>query len=202
MPASTGAEHMATEVNVTPPASNAGIQQIVPFTLDGNLDLLMVWWGQGGAAVPLQVLQYVPSSNSFSDVTSSIFANGVPEKIEPRNVTVADLDHTGSPDIVIADFGQDGSPWPGTTDTLLLSTPSGQLVNDSANLPQTLAAAHDVSSGVIDNAGDEGIFVNNIYSQSGTAPYYLISNGNGTLANKSAGFLPLSLQSFYPAYKS
>lgn len=193
---------MATRVSVTPPASNAGIQEIVPFTLDGNLDLLMVWWGAEGVAVPFQVLQYNPSSNNFSDVTSSIFPNGVPEAIQPRNVTVADFNRDGQPDIVTGNSGLDAWPDPGATDTLLLSTPSGQLTNASANLPQTLATAHDVSSGVIDQAGDEGVFVNNIYSQSGTAPYYLISNGNGTFTNASASLLPPELQSIYPAYTS
>ena len=145
---------MATPVSVTPPESNVFLQEIVPFTFDGQLTLLMLWsLTRGGAAVPLQVLQYNPSSNNFVDVTSSIFDGSVPGANNPRNVSIADLNHDGNPDIVIANQGLDQSPFPGSTDTLLLSTPSGQLINASGNLPQTLAFSHDVSSGVIDHAG-------------------------------------------------
>jgi hypothetical protein len=194
---------MATQFNLTPPASNAFLWEIVPFTLDGNLYLMMFWTvNYGGSAVPLQVLKYDPSSNSFSDDTSSIFSGAVPSVNNPRNVTVTDLNGDGEPDFVIAKQGLDRSPWPGTTDTLLLSTPSGQLTDASGNLPQTLAYSHDVSSGVINHAGVKGVFVNNVYSQPNTAPYYLISNGNGTFTNVSASFLPSSLHSTYPTYTS
>ena len=169
--------------------------------MDGDLYLLTLWsLAYGGSSVPLQVLKYNPSSKSFNDDTSSIVSGNVPSVNNPRNVTLADFNDDGNPDIVIANQGLDHSPFPGSTDTLLLSAASGQLTDASGNLPQTLAFSHDVSSGVIDHAGDEGIFVNNIYSQSRTSPYYLIGNGNGTFTNKSASFLPHSLQTFYPAY--
>jgi hypothetical protein len=120
-------------------------------------------------------------------VTSSIFDGSVPGADNPRNVSIVDLNHDGNPDIVIANQGLDQPPFPGSTDTLLLSTPSGQFANASGNLPQTLAFSHDVSSGTINNAGQTGVFVNNI---GGQPPYYLIGNGNGTFTNESASFLP------------
>jgi hypothetical protein len=53
---------------------------------------------------------------------------------------------------------------------------------------------------VINSSGAIGVYFNNIYSQSQTAPYYLIDNGNGTFTNGSANYLPTSLESVFPAY--
>jgi hypothetical protein len=83
---------------------------------------------------------------------------------------------------------------------LLLSNQFGQLVDASANLPQTPAYTHDVSSGVIDPSGDIGVFFNNIFSFPKTAPYYLIGNGDGTFVNESSTFLPAVLHTISPAY--
>ena len=195
---------MATNIKLTPPVSNAYLSEVVPFyTNNTTLNLLMLWnVGDGSSDAPLQVLQYSTTTNSFIDVTSSIFVGAVPIPANPRNVTVADFNGDGNPSFIIANQGLDQSPWPGATDTLVLSTSSGQLINASVNLPQSLAYSHDLSSGVIDKAGDIGVYINNIYSQPNTAPYFLISNSNGTFTNDSAGFLPTSLQSTYPAYTS
>jgi len=194
---------MTTNILLNPPASNAYLSEIVPlYTNNGTtLDLMLLWnVGNGSANAPLQVLQYNSTTNSFDDVTNSIFSGSVPTLANPRNVTVADFNSDGNPDFIIANQGLDAPPWPGTTDTLLLSTSSGKLINASANLPQTLSYTHDVSSGVIDQSGDIGVFFNNVYSQPNTAPYYLISKGNGTFTNDSASFLPQSLHSTYPTY--
>ena len=75
-----------------------------------------------------------------------------------------------------------------------------RLVDASANLPQTPAYTHDVSSGVIDPSGEIGVFFNNIFSSPKTAPYYLIGNGDGTFVNKSSTFLPAVLHTISPAY--
>jgi autotransporter passenger strand-loop-strand repeat protein len=75
-----------------------------------------------------------------------------------------------------------------------------RLVDASANLPQTPAYTHDVSSGVIDPSGDIGVFFNNIFSFPKTAPYYLIGNGDGTFVNESSTFLPAVLHTISPAY--
>jgi uncharacterized protein YukJ len=196
---------MAPSIPLNPPLSGAYLSEVVPFYTNHNstLNLLMLWETPYGTQnVPLQVLQYNPSTNAFFDDTSAIFAGSIPSTDNPRNVTMADFNGDGNQDVIIANQGLDQSPWPGTTDTLLLSTANGQLINASANLPQTLAYTHDVSSGVIDRAGDIGVFFNNIYSAANTAPYYLIGNGGGTFTNDSTGLLPTSLHSTYPTFTS
>lgn len=73
-----------------------------------------------------------------------MFSGQVPSLANPRNVTIANFNGNG-PGFIIAEQGLDASPWLGDTDTLLLSNQFGQLVDASANLPQTPAYTHDVS---------------------------------------------------------
>ena len=189
-------------INFTPPVSGAYLSEIVPFYTGTKLNLLLLWnVGDGNANAPVQILQYNANTNSFFDDTANMFVGAVPDLGNPRNVTAVTLNGNGV-SFIIAEQGLDASPWPGATDTLLLASANGQLTNASANLPQTLAYTHDVSSGVIDHAGDVGTYLNNIYSAPNTAPYYLISNGNGTFANQSTNFLPTNLHFTYPAYTS
>jgi autotransporter passenger strand-loop-strand repeat protein len=148
---------------------------------------------------PFRILQYDPNTHSFFDDTSAMFSGQVPSLANPRNVTIANFNGNG-PGFIIAEQGLDASPWLGATDTLLLSNQFGQLVDASANLPQTPAYTHDVSSGVIDPSGDIGVFFNNIFSFPKTAPYYLIGNGDGTFVNESSTFLPAVLHTISPAY--
>jgi autotransporter passenger strand-loop-strand repeat protein len=193
------------EIAFEPTAANAYLSEVTPF-LTGNgatlhLNLLLLWnVGNGSAYAPFQILQYEPATHSFFDDTSNMFSGPqVPALANPRNVTVANFNGNG-PGFIIAEQGHDAPPWPGAKDTLLLSNQIGQLVDASANLPQTLAYTHDVSSGVIDPSGDIGVFFNNIFSSPKTAPYYLIGNGDGTFVNKSSTFLPAVLHTTSPAY--
>jgi autotransporter passenger strand-loop-strand repeat protein len=192
-------------IEFVPTASNAYLSQVTPFLADSvtgkTLNLLLFWnVGNGSAYAPFQILQYDPTTHGFFDDTADMFAGPVvPSLANPRNVTVANFNGNG-PGFIIAEQGHDASPWPGATDTLLLSNQSGQLFDASANLPQTLAYTHDVSSGVVDPSGDIGVFFNNIFSSPNTAPYYLIGNGDGTFANKSSSFLPAVLHTTFPAF--
>ena len=189
-------------IQFTAPVSGAFLSKITPFyTNDGTTLNLLLFWnvGYGSSDAPFRILQYNPNTQTFFDDTSNLFSGSVPKSANPRNVTVVNLNGYGS-SFIIAEQGLDQSPWPGTTDTLLLATLNGQLIDGSVNLPQTLAYTHDVSSGVIDGNGDIGVFFNNTYSEPNTAPYYLISNGNGTFIDDYSGFLPTNLDKTFPAY--
>ena len=49
----------------------------------------------------------------------------MPAPIGPRKIVVADFNGDGWPDIFIADFGLDASPFPGNHNWLLLSARAG-----------------------------------------------------------------------------
>ena len=122
----------------------------------------------------------------------------MPVLANPRNVTVANFNGNG-PSFIIAEQGHDASPWPGATDTLLLSNQTAP-IRCQRKLAADACLHHDVSSGMIDPSGDIGVFFNNIFSSPKTAPYYLIGNGDGTCVNKSSTFLPAVLHAILPAY--
>lgn len=174
-------------VQATPPVANAYIEDIVPINLNqtGYPYLIILWAvGNGTESVPVQILGYDQTSNSYVDQTAQVIQGPVPQILNPRNFIVTNLNGSGYPSILIANQGLDASPWPGTTNTLLLSTSSGQLFDASSSLPQSLAYSHDVSSGVIAKNGTVGIFVNNIYSAPNTPPYFLVDDFTGAFPDR------------------
>jgi hypothetical protein len=191
-------------VNFTAPVSGAYIEDIFPITLtNAQYPALLILWAvsDGTQAVPIQLLSYDPTQSAYIDNTAKIISGPVPSILNPRNAVIAKLNNSGYESVVIANQGLDASPWPGTTDTLLLATRAGQLVDHSSLLPQKLAYSHDVSAGVINHSGYVGIFVNNIYSEPNTPPKFIIDDLRGDFT-KSPGDLPSVLQSTYPAYTS
>ena len=147
------------DITFAPTATNAYLSEVTPF-LTGNgaslhLNLLLLWnVGNGSADAPFQILQYDPTTHSFLDDTSTMFPGPqVPALANPRNVTVANFNGNG-PGFIIAEQGHDASPWPGATDTLLLSDQNGHLFDASANLPQTPVLQWIVRSFVVDLNGD------------------------------------------------
>lgn len=188
---------------ITAPNSNgASVSQIVPVTVGNNSYLLLTWnTGAGTSSNPIQILQYDPVSGKYADNTQNLIAGVAPSLVNARNVLVTDLNGDGFSDILIANQGLDSSPFPGTHDTLLLSNGQGKWVDASNTLPTSLAFAHDVSSGVV-ASGVKGVFVNNIYSQAGTTPYYLMFDGQGHATNVSSSYLPATMQNFNSPYTS
>jgi hypothetical protein len=191
-------------VEFTAPVSGAFIEDIYPITLTNpEYPSFLVLWGVGSGteAVPIQILDYASSLAAYADDTASVISGPIPSILNPRNAAVAPLNDSGLDSVVIANQGLDESPWPGTTDTLLLATPSGQLVDESALLPQRPAYTHDVSAGVIGHAGHVGIFFNNIYSEPDTPPKFVVDDMQGDFV-KSPSRLPAALHSTYPTYTS
>jgi hypothetical protein len=191
-------------VNFTAPVAGAYIEDVVPITLRDSLypDLIILWTvGNGTRAVPIQILSYNRNRKAYFDNTTGVIRGSIPRILNPRNFIVEKLNSSGYPSVMIASQGLDQSPWPGMTNTLLLSGLGGRLVDASAKLPQRPAYAHDVSSGVVTKDGQIGIFVNNIYSKPNTPPDFIVTK-HGVNFTNFTDRLPPALHSTYPTYTS
>jgi hypothetical protein len=184
------------------PVPNGYIEDLVPITLTTKAypDIVMLWSiGDGTKSAPLQVLTYKNAQGSYDDDTRSVVAGKIPNILNPRNFAVDRFDSSPYPGIIIANQGLDASPWPGTTDTLLLSKSTGQLYDASAMLLHARAYTHDASDGVIDSQADIGIFFNNIYSEPNTPPKFFFDlKGSGRFKDSSQLLPPASQRALIP----
>src|SRR5579862_2144059 len=115
-------------VEFSAPVSGAYIEDIYPVSLtNAQYPALLVLWsvGDGTQAVPIQILSYDSTQAAYTDNTANIISGKIPSILNPRNAVLAKLNDSSYDSVVIANQGLDASPWPGTTDTLLLATPSG-----------------------------------------------------------------------------
>jgi hypothetical protein len=111
--------------------------------------------------------------------TSDIFTGEIPQVQHPREIVFADFNGDGVTDIFIADHGQDGDPWPGYQNTLVLSAPEGRLTDATGNLPQQSDFTHSSAAADIDADGDMDLFIGNIYGQTRTPPQIWVNDGSG-----------------------
>lgn len=124
----------------------------------------------------------------FRDATSSVVDGAVPGLLWPRQTVVADLNGDGRSDIFFADTGFDSPPFAGATQTLLLSTPGGKLVDASGNLPLDLSYTHTAAAADVNGDGAIDLYEGNICC--GTAgPRILLNDGHGRFS-VLAGALP------------
>jgi hypothetical protein len=176
------------------------IQEIVPINLgDDPFPSLVVlrWTGNGSYPTPIQVLSH--KDGQYVDDTPATFIGSAGSTHAARSVAVANFN--GRQGIVIADHGMDAPPFPGGQPGLLLQTDDGHLVNATSNLPQALGMSHDVTSGIIDNGGQQAIYISNLISQTGTPPALLLSDGTGHFTDISYR-LPDSLSTFTPPFSA
>lgn len=120
-------------------------------------------------------------------------------RIHPREAAVADFNGDGLDDVFIAAHGQDGRPFPGENDVLILSTTDGTHVDASdTHLPYLEAMSHGTTAGDIDNDGDVDIlvFTNAGGGRSGLSNYVLMNQGDGTFdLSRGNAHLPRQAQS-------
>jgi hypothetical protein len=127
----------------------------------------------------------------FHDVTSTAIEGSLPGLLWPRHTVVADFNGDGRADVFFADTGFDQFPFAGTTQTLLLSTPSGKLVDASANLPQDATYTHTAAAADVNGDGAVDLYEGNICCGS-AGPRVLLNDGHGVFAPLS-GALPADM---------
>lgn len=127
----------------------------------------------------------------FVDATSSIFTGSAPLTQNARELTIADFNGDGRPDVFAGDTGDDRNPFPGFQNTLILSAPGGKLVDATASLPQASDFTHSATVADVDGGGSADVYVGNIYGQNGIPPRVLLNDGTGVFSI-GGGLLPVA----------
>ncbi len=146
--------------------------------------------------IPFEAIR-IAEDGTLSDVTATLIA-GTPAATHARRALAVDLNGDGRLDFYSANHGWDHDPFPGETQTLLLSRPDGRLEDVSATLPQINLFEHTTTAGDLRGNGHIDILVgqlgmqNNpglpdIYKGPNTAgdfigPFMLRNDGHGTFA--------------------
>lgn len=185
------------ELRYEAPKENAWVTQIVPVSLDDpEYPALFVFWvfAVGGTPLPIQILTYDHSEQAYVDTTAIQFRGEIPNVDYAASVTVDPIGVDGRMGILIAAAGMDAHPFPRTMNTLLLRNGEGKFVDRSVLLPRELHLSHDSASGIINSAGDTGIFINNMF-----VPEYYVGTGNGKLVNRRE-WLPDRLEKDGPKF--
>ncbi len=134
------------------------------FDLDGDDDLFVstVWWGKGDLSdytpenyrsIPVEM--YLNDGLGNFIYTEGLFLGAPPLASNTRKAITADFNGDIFPDFFLAETGFDGSPFPGTTPTLIISNREGRYqakeIDDRAHF------MHSAASGDIDSDGDSDI---------------------------------------------
>lgn len=118
----------------------------------------------------------------------------VPSMVHAREAVVADFNGDGREDVFLVGAGQDGPPFPGEQNRLLLSRPGGGHVDATqTDLPPLLDFAHGADAGDIDGDGDADIVVilNGRGGANLTENYFLVNDGNGRFSfSRASNHLP------------
>ena len=171
----------STTLNVAARAgfANAIAYRITPgdFTGDGKLDFVITYFLSPiqDQAVPFRVMAG-DGAGGFTDQTTALFGTDLPQTVHPRDLTVADFNRDGRPDLFVADQGLDGPPFPGGHNALVLSSGANGLVNATNRLPTAQVFTHSTEAVDIDGDGDPDIYVG---VEANPAPYFLINDGTG-----------------------
>jgi hypothetical protein len=153
---------------------------LTDFDADGDKDLVAFDVAESTIPeTPAPVFAYRNDAGVFVDVTASVLGNLT--TVGATYPIVADFNGDGVQDLFVGDFGSDHIPWPGGLAKILIGTPNGRLVDESATrLPQRRLNTHSTTAADIDGDGDLDIFMGNI---SGAAPnggpFVYLNDGHG-----------------------
>lgn len=99
--------------------------------------------------------------------------------IHPREFGFADFNGDGDLDVLIVGHGHDTDPFPGESNTLLLSDGNGGFLDASGNLPSDADFSHSMAIADIDGDGNQDIYIGNVYGENIIPPYLLLGDGSG-----------------------
>ena len=173
-------------------------------TGDGNVDVVVTRIDPAGQQLEPITILAGDGKGHFSDRTAQILGGAVPKTLWARRTLFGDFNGDGRQDVFIADTGPDKQPFAGYPNTLLLSSPSGKLVDASANLPRQPDFTHSAGVGDVDGNGTLDIYAGNL-EESGTGgtevpPEVLLNDGTGHFAVEAGG-LPADVAGpFAPHY--
>ena len=144
------------------------------------------------ASLPMLMFKGSGSGSSFNLAASgNSIAGTAPRLNHARKLLLADFNGDGVKDIFVCAHGYDSTPFPGTTNALLLSG-GGRWTESRQAWSTFVGFHHGCASGDIDGDGDEDIIVTNGGGSPGVISYFLINDGQGNFTQTRAG-LPASI---------
>lgn len=166
------------------------------FNGDGRDDIVMTFPGydtESGDRIGAAIRIFIQTADEeLIEATEEIIIGDIPSTQFTRRILVADFNGDGTDDIFLANHGLElptenpGADWH-EPDTLLLSTPNGNLIDASSNLPGLNDFyTHGATSGDIDGDGDIDILTNaNNWPPVGIQVYVNDGFGNFSLNNSA-----------------
>jgi hypothetical protein len=107
----------------------------------------------------------IAQDGALSDVTATLIVDSAPAATHARRALAVDLNGDGRLDFYSANHGWDHDPFPGETQTLLLSRPDGELEDVSAALPPINLFEHTTTAGDLRGNGRIDILVGQLGMQ-------------------------------------
>jgi hypothetical protein len=118
---------------------------------DGSTVVIFGGPSFGNEKIPFKAVR-IATDGALANVTDALLA-GAPAATHARRALAVDLNGDGRLDFFSANHGWDHDPFPGETQTLLLSRPDGRLEDVSASLPQLDLFDHSATAGDIRGIG-------------------------------------------------
>ncbi len=150
---------------------------LIDFDSDGDADAVTLGWENNYSGKNLGFRALRNNAGTFVDVTDTVMGTVVQNT--PSHSVVGDFNGDGRPDLFVAGGGLDAPPFNGEQSTLLIQTPDGRLVDETATrLPRRSSFTHSTTAADIDGDGDLDIYMGNIAGLDFNPRFYL-NNGRG-----------------------